>query len=96
MKKLYAMLFVLLLSAAISGCNSKTEDTIPSETIEYTTQQTEVTTVPSIAESVSDSEIYELSTDKAKPEISANQRDYLRRGCPLFCTDPSGKMDQCL
>ena len=41
MKKLCAMLFVLLLSAAISGCNSKTEETIPSETIECTTQQTE-------------------------------------------------------
>lgn len=70
MKKLYAMLFVLLLSAAISGCNSKTEDTIPSETIEYTTQQTEVTTVPSIAETVSDSEIYELSTEYDQTKLS--------------------------
>ena len=63
MKKLYAMLFVLLLSAAISGCNSKTENTIPSETIEFTPQQTEATTIPTIIETVPESETYELTTE---------------------------------
>lgn len=37
MKRLYAMLFVLLLSEALSGCNSKAEDTIPTETTQCTT-----------------------------------------------------------
>ena len=51
------------LSAAISGCNSKTEETIPSETIECTTQQTEATTIPTIIETVPESETYELTTE---------------------------------
>ena len=69
MKKLYAMLFVLLLSAAISGCNSKTENTIPSETIEFTPQQTECTTIPTITETVPDSETYELTTEYDRTKI---------------------------
>ena len=63
MKKLCAMLFVLLLSAAISGCNSKTEDTIPSETIECTTQQTEATTIPTVIETVPEIETYEFTAE---------------------------------
>ena len=69
MKKLYAMLFVLLLSAAISGCNSKAEDTIPTETTQCTTQQTEVTTVPSITETVPESETYELTTEYGRTKL---------------------------
>ena len=69
MKKLYAMLFVLLLSAAISGCNSKAEDTIPTETTQYTTQQTQVTTVPSIAETAPESETYELTTEYDRTKL---------------------------
>ena len=64
------MLFVLLLSAAISGCNSKTEETIPSETIECTTQQTEATTIPTIVETVPESETYELTAEYDRTKLS--------------------------
>lgn len=70
MKKLFAMMFVLLLSVAISGCHSKTENTMPSETTEFTTVQTEPTISPTISETIPTSEIYELTTEYDRTKIS--------------------------